>query len=52
MISVKLKAAVVVLSDYPIRPPLFTLAVLDGGSYIRNDYVRVCTVQEMHSVSL
>ncbi len=38
----KLKAAVIVLSDYPVRPPLFTLAVSNNGSYIRNDYIRVC----------
>ena len=41
-ISVKIKAAVIVLSDYPVRPPLFTLAVSSNGSYIKNDYIRVC----------
>ncbi|CAB4006284.1 Hypothetical predicted protein, partial [Paramuricea clavata] len=38
--KVKLKAAVIVLSDYPVRPPLFTLAVSSNGSYIKNDYIR------------
>ena len=31
-----------VLCDYPVRPPLFTLAVSNNGSYIRDDYIRVC----------
>lgn len=38
--KVKLHAAVIVLSDYPNRPPLFTCAVSRSGSYVRDDYVR------------
>ncbi|XP_028409094.1 THO complex subunit 5 homolog [Dendronephthya gigantea] len=38
--KVKLKAAVIVPCDYPVRPPLFTLAVSNNGSYIKNDYIR------------
>ena len=41
-LSVKLHAAVIVLSDYPVQPPMFTLAVSsNNGPYIKDDYVRV-----------
>ena len=43
---VKLKAAVIVPSDYPVRTPLFKMAVSSNGSYVNNDYVRVCGNQE------
>ncbi|XP_046860559.1 THO complex subunit 5 homolog [Xenia sp. Carnegie-2017] len=38
--NVKLKAAVIVPSDYPVRTPLFKMAVSSNGSYVNNDYVR------------